>query len=495
MNNNFTFEKVTIELNNIFKNLEEKLIEDVETNLNIKTRKRDITFIDALLYKFNYSIPKETKESLVSSYNYNNNTTLTQPCFEQKEKKISLSFYNKLFYDVSSLYKQLMNVDLNKPIIFSSDGTFNNINSLNKKDNLETALNMGFYDITNDIPLELNIEGIKNKNNELFLLKKYLKNSKIPLNSILVLDRAYCSYEFIDYLIKTKYKFIIRFRNNCKNFNKIQNLNNIRVLKYADEVKNIISYNKYKNYIDKKKEKEIKKIKKETKQKNIQLPNNDKYDVVFKNAEVIMKYEYTLLTNLNFNDYNDEKIKELYKQRWSIEIFFKLLKYNFKFEHLIEHNKNKDYEQYRKLYLVNLTLIYLSKIIEKTYFYNNYIKKDYKEIINNKVINYVYKPNRSNIIKGIYKILNPLFNSKFNEKNLIDLCNCYVKYKYSKLGEHKERKSKTPFLKWYVKGHSNRSLIYKFIEVFIFNNIEILNKNTKVLYKICKIKLNGLKKT
>ena len=173
MNNNFTFEKVTIELNNIFKNLEEKLIEDVETNLNIKTRKRDITFIDALLYKFNYSIPKETKESLVSSYNYNNNTTLTQPCFEQKEKKISLSFYNKLFYDVSSLYKQLMNVDLNKPIIFSSDGTFNNINSLNKKDNLETALNMGFYDITNDIPLELNIEGIKNKNNELFLLKKY----------------------------------------------------------------------------------------------------------------------------------------------------------------------------------------------------------------------------------------------------------------------------------------------------------------------------------
>lgn len=218
MNNNFTFKKVTAELNKIFKNLEAELIEDVEKNLNIKTRKRDISFIDALLYKFNYSIPKETKESIVSSYNYDNKMTLSQPCFEQKEKKISLSFYNKLFYDVSSLYKRLMNVDLNKPIIFSSDGTFNNINSLNKKDNLETALNMGFYDITNDLPLELNIEGIKNKNNELHLLKKYLKNSKIPLNSILVLDRAYCSYEFIDFLIKTKYNFIIRFRNNCKNF-------------------------------------------------------------------------------------------------------------------------------------------------------------------------------------------------------------------------------------------------------------------------------------
>jgi hypothetical protein len=127
MNNNFSFDKVTKELNNIFANLETKLIKDVETNLNIKTRKRDITFIDALLYKFNYSIPKETKESLVSSYNFVNGTKLTQPCFEQKEKKISLSFYNKLFYDVSTLYKRLMNVDLNKPIIFSSDGTFNNI--------------------------------------------------------------------------------------------------------------------------------------------------------------------------------------------------------------------------------------------------------------------------------------------------------------------------------------------------------------------------------
>ena len=88
MNNNFTFEKVTTELNNIFKNLEKKLIEDVERNLNIKTRKRDITFINALLYKFNYSIPKETKVSIISSYNYDNNTTLTQPCFEQKEKNI-----------------------------------------------------------------------------------------------------------------------------------------------------------------------------------------------------------------------------------------------------------------------------------------------------------------------------------------------------------------------------------------------------------------------
>jgi len=494
MNNNFNYQNVTNKLNNIFFNLETKIRKDVEKSLNIKTIKRDIDFINILLYKFKYSSLNTTKESIVNSYNYNNNTKFSQQSFEKKERKIPIHFYNKLFYDVCSLYKSLANIDSKKPILFSSDGTFNNINSLNKKDNLETALNMGFYDITNDIPLDLNIEGIKNKNNELKLLKKYLDSSNIPLNSILILDRAYCSYEFIDFLVKTNYKFIIRFRNNCKNFDKIKNVNDVRILKYVDEVKNTVPYNKYKSYINKKKETLIKKNKNK-KQQKIEILDDSKYNTVFKNASITMNYEYTLVTNLNVNDYKDEKIKDLYKQRWNIEIFFKLLKYNFKFEHLIEHNKNEDYEQYKKLYLVNLTIIYLSKIIEKTYFNNNNIKKDFKEYKNNKVIEYVYRPNRSNIIKGIYDILVCLFNSKFTQENLINFCDCHVKYKYIKLGEHKERKLKMPFLKWYVKGHSNRSLMYKFIEVLIFNNIEILNKNTKVLYKICKIKLNGLIKS
>lgn len=85
------------------------------------------------------------------------------------------SFYVKLYNKVYNLYKKLMKIDDNKPIILAVDGTFNNINSMNKKDNLETSLNMGYYDVTNDLPLEINIEGCKNKNNELALLKSYLK--------------------------------------------------------------------------------------------------------------------------------------------------------------------------------------------------------------------------------------------------------------------------------------------------------------------------------
>jgi len=175
------------------------------------------------------------------------------------------------------------------------------------------------------------------------------------------------------------------------------------------------------------------------------LENNDKYDITFKSATINMKYEYTLLTNLDNKKYDDKIIKKLYAERWSIAIFFKLLKYNFKFEHLIEHNKKQNYDQYKKLYLVNLSIIYLSKIFDKTYYYNNKVKKDYIKKEKNKNIKYVNRPNKSNIIKGVYKILDILLKSKLKKNILENVCLCYVKYKFIKLGDHKERKSKTPF--------------------------------------------------
>ena len=90
-----------------------------------------------------------------------------------------------IYKQITSLYKQINNIDIKKDIVLATDGTFNNINSENKKDKLETALNMCYYDVTNDIPIELTIEGHKTKNNELAILKKYIQTKTIPLNSIL----------------------------------------------------------------------------------------------------------------------------------------------------------------------------------------------------------------------------------------------------------------------------------------------------------------------
>ena len=164
-----------------------------------------------------------------------------------------------------------------------------------------------------------------------------------------------------------------------------------------------------------------------------------------------MYYEYTLVTNLPIETHNDDKIKELYKQRWSVELFFKLLKYNFKFEHLKEHNVDKNYDKYKKLYLINMIIIYIAKIIEKVHLNNdvnlqqNLTKTKCKK---NKTIKYVNKPNKSNIIKGVYEIIEPLFNSKLTVNVFKKLTKSYVVYNFIELGIYKERKAKTPFFKW-----------------------------------------------
>ena len=486
INKNFSFENVAEKINLIFKdtpNVIKKYIFDIR---NVIVKDSKIKLDDVLFYKFLYSVPESTKVSIVSSFNFNNDSSITRSAYAYRDEQIPLEFYNHLYEQISNCYKQLMNIDDKKPFMFAVDGSFNNTNSKNTKDVLETSLNMGYYDITNDCPIELNLEGTKSKNNELHILKKYITKSNIPKNSIIVLDRAYCSYEFINFLIKKNLKFIIRFRNNCKNFDKIKNINDIRVLKYFDEFTNKVPYEKYIKYI----EKNNKKIK--GKHKLIDTQNNKIVDIKdipkFKNAILKMKYEYTLLTNLSLNNYDDNKIKELYKQRWDIEVFFKLLKYNFKFEILKEHNQTQSTEQYKKLYMVNLIAIYLGKIIEKTYYYNNEIKKDYVKKEKNKLIKYVCKPNKSNIIKGVYKIIESIIKASLKKDDLKKTCNSYVSYSYVKLGEHKERKAKTPFLKWYVKGHSNRSLLCKLVEAYLNDNLSKLNKNHKVLYNLCTIK-------
>lgn len=304
------------------------------------------------------------------------------------------------------------------------------------------------------------------------------------------MDRIYCKYEFIDYLIKNKYKFVVRFRNNCKNFNKINAIEDVRIFKFFEGHQNNITFEQYSKYINPKK-KDSKNIKKRNNIKiNKNLLNKDNNEIVFKNADVIMKYEYTLLTNLNSTDYPEDKIKKIYKERWNVELFFKLLKYNFKFEHLTENNKNHSSDSYLKLYLVNLTMIYLSKIIQKMYIYNNDFKEEKEIITKNTSKKYIRKINKSLAIKGCYNIIGEMFNGCLTPNKLENICNNFIKYSYVLQGIKKERKAKTPFFKWYVKGHSNRSLLCKIIEAKLTNNTSKLNDNHMVLFNICSIKVN-----
>ena len=414
----------------------------------------------------------------------------------------------------------------------------NNTNVLNKKDNLETTLNLGYYDVTNDIPIDLTFEGSKEKKYELNVLKSYLTDNKINNNCVLILDRLYCSYDFVNYLMTNNYKFVIRFRNNCVNFNKILKKDNVRIIKFFEKHTTNITHEKYESYINHTKNKKgknvriNKKSKKDRTNKNIikivdnhlkandnqikanvddnqikvndnqikvndnQIKVNDNQVKVnnqtkVKSYDVTMKYEYVLVTNLPLKTHTYEQIKDLYKNRWNVEIFFKLLKYNFKFEYLTEHDKKQSNDAYVKLYLVNLIIIYLAKIIEKTHFYNNYIDTKVTKEKNGKTHKYKNKANKSLSITGVYQILENLFKNDLTVSKYINICNNYVKYSLRELGLVKERKAKTPFFKWYVKGHSNRSLLCKIIEAKLTKDLSKLNDNHIVLFNICTIKINS----
>ena len=215
---NFGHENIVTKLNGIFSNLEKNIRTEIETRLNIKTRNSKITFVDSMIHKIKCAFIGETKQKTTNDFNMDNNNEISRISFYDKENKISLSIYTKLCTEIRNLYIELVN---NPTLIILGDGTYTNTNVQNKKGVLETSLNLGLFDATNDVPYALTFEGEEKKNNELGCFKSYILKNNIDKNVIFVLDRAYCSYEFIDFLINNNYRFVIRFRNNCKNFNKI----------------------------------------------------------------------------------------------------------------------------------------------------------------------------------------------------------------------------------------------------------------------------------
>jgi hypothetical protein len=81
---------------------------------------------------------------------------------------------------------------------------------------------MCYYDVTNNVPIDINFK-MNKCNNEVKLAQKWMCDFKnINTDSIIVADRAYFKYDFFKFLIDNNIKFVIRIRNNAK---KIKNLN------------------------------------------------------------------------------------------------------------------------------------------------------------------------------------------------------------------------------------------------------------------------------
>ena len=133
-NTNFSFENIEKEINLIFKDIPSVIKKSIYDVRNTVVKNSKIKFDDVLFYKFLYSVPENTKLSIVSSFNFNNNSSITRSACAYRDDQIPLEFYNDLYRKVSGCYKKLMNIDATKPFTFAVDGTFNNTNTKNKKD-------------------------------------------------------------------------------------------------------------------------------------------------------------------------------------------------------------------------------------------------------------------------------------------------------------------------------------------------------------------------
>jgi hypothetical protein len=86
-----------IKLNQLFKDFEKTIRNDIKNIINISTKKAKISFLDALIYKFNYYQKDTTKANIISKYNLSNDTLINRNTFHEKEKFIPLSKHIKTY--------------------------------------------------------------------------------------------------------------------------------------------------------------------------------------------------------------------------------------------------------------------------------------------------------------------------------------------------------------------------------------------------------------
>jgi len=279
-------------LNNIFKTTNHDLKNLLLINNGIKTRRNKLSFSDVLLYKFLYTYKDISKQFIVSKFNYDNDLSINRTTYHKKDLIMTDTFYKSLFYKIRNFYNDnFKNQNYN---LIAVDGTYNNTNVNNIKSELETSLNMGFFNINECIPIDITFCNQENKNKEILQLKKYISNDNFKNlnNIILVLDRAYYSYDLINFLDKHNFNYVIRIKNNCtliKNNkltkNKITKHQNIRIITYKDT---------------------IELIKKDDKNNNVKL------------KQII---ECNIITNLNKEKYLDEDIKKFIFQDGVLKFF------------------------------------------------------------------------------------------------------------------------------------------------------------------------------
>ncbi len=359
-------------------------------NKNNFSRNRKITFSDILLMTYN----KQAKTTSIEIRNYEKNMKgketmeYTNEAYLKQRRNLNPEVFkegNKIY--LQDFYEST-NVIYNKDyLVMAIDGSkFEVPNTPQNRDffgiqktqherqparaNLSTI-----YDINNNFYLDVQID--KYSSSEKTLAKQNIEQALKILNDkkmIVIFDRNYASLEMFLWLNKHNIKFVIRMVDN---FYK----NEIEGMKTDDEIVYLKHtyprlQNLRVNYPEE--SKELEELK-ETKIRctKIKLENGS---------------EEKILSNLDFNEFNKNEIKELYNNRWNIETSYNCIKSKLKIE----------------AFTGNLPILIKQDIYAQILVYNQLQDMIYtgnkllKEKLKNKKIKLEYKINE-NMAVGLFK--------------------------------------------------------------------------------------------
>jgi len=495
-------ETIIKNLNDFFKN---DIFEIYKRNKNKKSRNRLIKINDMLKYLFLY-VNKETTKEIAA----NKTKCASRIAFNNKLKNINITFFEELFNSLVKLKKELIisdneliNLDkiLNNKIevldkdslpfdICSADGT---CNDEIKNGSLFTNSNVHIYNNTKQEPyciidnnnkfniFDNNKNNTSNKNKEVAELLKFIdsKSDNELSNIIIILDRAYSTYDLILKLNERNIKYIIRLKENFDilkdDYEQSTNVKKIKLILNNPNVK-IVS--------------------------NTVETNNEFVLSVKENKTIKTKNNYYLITNLgDAKDFNNNLIIDLYRYRWEIEVYFKKIKELFKYQ-TFYLNDNEEIAKMKVISNIVFLLVKLLILISLKYNYDDSIKKidktvnkrlsknidkrtkEYKDKLNDYLDSKTYEAKVTINFNHFYKnfsdhVLIELINGELENKH-IKILNESIIVNKDKQNRKYKRKSLIPFTKWYVKMYHKIYQDKKIYDAIIAGTTEQLNKNLKL---------------
>jgi len=301
-------------------------------------------------------------------------------------------------------------INLSKQFIVNdSESTIINKSASIKKDCFKTTKNgeiidglvIGLYNVTHDYPVMLKLVNHKDERKACL---DFLKNTDDFRGHIFLYDRGFVDRKLFKVLYDKDINFVCRVRKNSK---LIPTDSNDKIITNEDGLKlRMITY-------------------------------------------TINDQQYYLTTNLmDREEYTINVLKQMYHNRWGIEEFFKFLKYNTSFGNMNEKNQ---LSIMKSIY----THLIISRITNILAFIKGNHPNNSKQIINKAVL-----------INGIYDdlLLKFLYNKHISLRTLRQFMNIYVVYQATRTGCHYERKSITPYTKWYIKKYFEKYKLKKIIK-------------------------------